>query len=222
MSVSGRRNSKSFVLIISALAVALLAGLAATGCGSSVPASADDQVNTGPLTITSKGPVNKEGIQATLDRQLGDAGIAGQPVTRSITLTPEAGGVFVDIQLNRTASCHPGQLVGTVVDITKHVMSSTFRYSDVSRVQISLYGPTELVQDKDKLAARVMVTKEQSTKIDWAAFTDQNAAQLSSEYWIEPSIYENWKKYGSAAITDPAQRAAANAGTPGAATTPTP
>lgn len=203
----------SFLILLAAL-------LTIAGCGSSTTERPTYDVVTGPVTTKAKDPVSQDAVEKIVTRKLGDAGIAGQPVIRTITLTPEAGGVFADIQLNRTSSCHPGQLVGTAISMSQDVMSAIFRYPDVGRVQLTVFGTTEMPEDKDKPAARIMLTKAATANLDWFQFTNATVEKLSTEFWVEPNIYANWKQYGGAAITDEAQKAAANEAS-AAATTPT-
>lgn len=200
------------ILSLALTAAAILSVTVLPGCDDN---SADNQpsyeVSTAPITTKAKDPISRDAVEKIVTHKLGDTGIAGQPVIRSITLTPEANGVFVSVELNRTASCHPGQLVATAATMAQQVMSAAFRYPDVSRVQLSLYGVTEAAKDKDTLAVRMMVTRAAATNIDWFAFNDINAEKVSTEFWVEPTIYANWKQYGGGAITDESQKAAANA-----------
>jgi hypothetical protein len=212
--LSKRTFIGTFLLAVMALATALTA----FGCSDSNEKTSAFDIGTGAITNKTKEPISKEAIEALVTRKLGDAGVAGQPVIRSLNLTPEAGGVFVNIELNRTASCHAGALVGTAVTMSQQVMSAVFRYPDVSRMQLSLYGTTEDAADKDKLGVRVMVTKEAAAKIDWFQFKDTTASTLATEFWVEPTIYANWQQFGGAPIADEATRAAANNG----AATPAP
>lgn len=210
-------RSMASILLVSAIAASLMIFTAA-GCGSSAAEGNPFDVGTGPITTKAKGPISREVVQNLITRKLGDSGIQGQPVIRDVTLTPEAGGTFVSMELNRTASCHPGALVGTSVTMSQQVMSAVFLYPDVSRVQLTLYGPTEDVKDKDKQAVRILVTRDAAAKIDWFQFNESTVASLSSEFWVEPSVMANFQQYGSAPITDPTKLQAANGGA--AATTP--
>jgi hypothetical protein len=209
----------ALVFLLTAATFVLAAG--AVGCSdSSDDKTSSFDIGTGPITNRAKDPISKELVENLVTRKLGDAGAQGQPVIRSITLTPEAGGMYLAIDLNRTASCHAGALVGTSVTMAQQVMSALFRYPDVSRVQMTLYGPTEEFQDKDKQAVRIMVTKESAAKIDWFQFKETTVASLASEYWIEPSVNQSYLQYGSAPITDPALLQEANGGGAATATTP--
>lgn len=224
-SFNFKRNQTTRVFIGTLLlaAMALASALVAFGCSDSNDKTSAFDIGTGAITNKTKDPISKEAIETLVTRKLGDAGIAGQPVIRSLTLTPEAGGVFVNLELNRTASCHAGALVGTAVTMSQQVMSAVFRYPDVNRMQLSLYGTTEEAVDKDKLGVRVMVTKEAAAKIDWFQFKDTTVSTLATEFWVEPSIYANWQQFGAAPIADEATRAAANNGvTTPAPTTTTP
>lgn len=202
---------KSILLMLILPAAALAAALFLSGCGDTAEAPVYD-IGTGSFTTkTSKGPVSQEAVDSIVKRKLGDTDLAGKPMVRSIAITPEEGGQHVEIEISRTSSCHPGQVVGTAVTAAQQIMSAVFRYDDVSSIRLGLYGTTEEPKDLDKLAVRIMVTKAGAAKIDWFQFNDQNVETLASEFWAEPEIYSNWKQYGGAAITDEAQKAAANA-----------
>ena len=217
-------NSRSFlsssflvkIFVVMVLTIAIV--LTAFGCSDSNDKSGAFDIGTGPITTKAKDPITKEAVEALVTRKLGDAGNAGQPVIRSVTLTPDANGNYVNIELNRTASCHAGALVGTATNMSQQVMSALFRYPDVSRIQLSLYGTTEDLKDKDKLGVRILVNKDAASKIDWFQFKDTTVSTLASEFWVEPTIYANWQQYGGAPIADEATRQAANTG--GSTTTP--
>lgn len=212
-----RRRSlsfRTFASLILITAVTATLGLVGSGCSDSGSAQNNPfDAGTGPITTKTKGPITQDVVEKLITRKLGDAGVQGQPVIRSVTLTPETGGTFVSMELNRTASCHPGALVGTSVTMAQQVMSAIFLYPDVSRTQLTLYGPTEDAKDKDKQAVRILVTKEAASKIDWFQFNESTVASLSSDFWVEPSVLANYQQFGSAPITDPAKLQAANGGT---------
>ncbi len=217
---SFRSSLKVFFLAAAAACLALVT----FGCSDTTERTNSFDIGTGPITTKTKDPISREAVEKLVTRKLGDVGIAGQPVIRSLALAPEPGGVYVSIDLNRTASCHPGQLVGTAVTMAQQVMSAVFLYPDVGRMQLTLYGPTEDAKDKDTMAVRIMVNRESASKIDWFQFRDATVETLATEFWVEPTIYANWKQYGGAAITDAQQQAAANAAaaTPAPTTAPAP
>lgn len=182
-----------------------------SGCGDSTSAKPAVDVGTGPATVKAKDPISKEAVEKIVSRKLGDTAAAGEPMIRNLTLTPETNGVFVNIDLNRTTSCHPGALTGTTVTISQQVMAALFLYPDVSRVQVTIYGTTDAAADKDKAATTVMVDKATATNIDWFQFNDSTVEKLATSFWADPVVYQNWKQYGGAELTDEAQKAAANA-----------
>jgi len=185
-----------------AMAFAGVLALAGTACSENSENTSSFDVGTGPITTKAKEPITKETVQKLADRKLGDAGAAGQSVVRAITLTPDGAGTSVIIDLNRASSCHAGALVGTGISMAQQMMSAVFRYPDVSKVQVTLYGPTEAPEDLDKPAVRIVVTKDAATKIDWFQFTEKTAATLATEFWVEPCVYQNYQQYGGAVITD--------------------
>lgn len=223
LSFINRRKERRFgrfskVLLTATIAVAGAAVI--SGCGDSASEKPTNDMSTGPATVKSKGPISREAVETVVTRKLGDAESAGEPVIRQLTLTPDANGVSVSIDLNRTSSCHPGQLTGTAITMAQQVMSALFLYPDVSQIQLTLYGTTTEVADKDKPATSITVTRERASNIDWFQFTDANVEKLASSFWVDPVIYANWKQFGGEVITDDAAIAAANAAA--ATTTATP
>lgn len=206
------------IFLLAGVAAALAIGVGGCSDNSSESTNSFD-IGTGPITNRAKDPISRDAVEKLVTRKLGDAGVQGQPVIRSVVLTPEANGTSLTIDLNRTASCHSGALVGSAVTMAQQVMSALFRYPDVSQIQLTLYGPTEAAQDRDKQAVRIVVTKDAAAKIDWFQFKETTVASLATEYWIEPAVKENYLLYGSAVITDPALLQQANSG---AASTTTP
>jgi len=90
-------------------------------------------------------------------------------------------------------------------------MAALFLYPDVSKVQVTIYGTTDDPADKDKPATTVMVDKATASKIDWFQFNDSTVETMATSFWADPVVYQNWKQYGGAELTDEAQKAAANA-----------
>ncbi len=169
--------------------------LLAAGCGGSSGASTASQAEITAALTTKLGPVTKEAVQEVVDRRLGRTGFPGEPLTRNIVLTPEAGGTFVDISLNRLPcsdvglilNCAADQLPGDAAEAAQRVMSVLFNeYSGISRVRISLYGTT--LQDQNRLAVKIMITKADAAKIDWASLSEKNAPKLASYWWTDPSV----------------------------------
>ncbi len=208
--LTGKKSPGITRLLLSLLLLAVVAVLAGCGGESSAETTAATDTGSKPVTI-NKGTVNKEDVEKMIVRKVGTVDYAGNPIVRKVELQPEAGGNAVIIQVGRPPSCHPGQVVGYITEMSRGFMSSLFLYDDVTRGDVSLYGTTENYSDSDKLAARAMMTRADAQKIsDWFTFDENSIGSMCTEYWVEPAIYENWKKYGSAAITDPALLQQAN------------
>ncbi len=206
--LSGKRTA-----IITASAFLLLALLVWTGCsGNSETADTPASTLTGSkVTLKAKDPVTEEAVTKMVTRKVGSVDYAGDPIIRNIKLTPDGQGTFVDINVGRPPSCHPGQVVGYITEMSRGFMSSLFLYPDVTKVQVTLYGTTEDAASKDVMAARALMVKADADKIsDWFKFDENTIGSLCTEYWVEPDIYANWQKYGSTAITDPALLEQAN------------
>jgi hypothetical protein len=197
------------VLLIMVPAIVALGGC--SGDSGSAESTANTSTGSEHVTLKAKDPVTKEAVTKMVTRKVGSVDYAGDPIIRKITLSPEGGGTFVDIAVGRPPSCHPGQVVGYITEMSRGFMSSLFLYPDVVKVQVTLYGTTEDHSTKNDMAARDLMTKADADKIDdWFKFDENTIGQMSTEYWVEPTIYANWQQYGSAAITDPALLQQAN------------
>ncbi len=182
----------------------------AWSCGGSyvtLPADTDTQpVGTLAGRITRPGPVTKDDVQQVMDHELGTKGEMEEPLVRNITLTPVAGGISIQIDMNRTECpmiamemvCTPEQLPGVAADATQKVASILFEYKDVSRVQINLYsdlqtsvnmtGPMNMDQP---LVVKTAITRAAAIKMDWSAYSEDTAAKMASDYWVNPAIPAN-------------------------------
>jgi hypothetical protein len=181
------------------------------GCGDKAAESPSYDIGTGSFTTkTSKGPVNEEAVNNIISRKLGETDLAGKPMVKGLVITPEGDGKHVDIGISRTASCHPGQVIGIAVGAAQQIMSAVFRYDDVSSIGLTLYGTTEEAADSDKEAVKISVSKASAAKIDWFQFTDATVETMADSFWADADLYSNWKAYGGEEITDEQQRASAN------------
>ena len=191
------------------LAACFLAGLLlliAAGCGNST-----ENVSTTPTfggyTSTTNGPVTKDLVAQLVNNALGTTTQGGGPLIRDVTLTPAAAGVAVKIDINRTPCpeiatetfCRSGQLPGVALDATSHLMVTLFRYTNVSQAELDLYGTSQQPQDADKLAVKVVFTKDAAAKTDWSSLSETNIAQLATTYWVDPSVSEAEQQLSAAA-----------------------
>lgn len=206
-------GSKKLLLLGSALMLLIMSVLA-FGCSDNstdegqqqTAAQGDEQV-----VLKEKQPVTEDAVANMVTRKVGTIDYSGAPIIHYINVTPEADGKFVDIGVGRPPSCHPGQVVGYITEMSRGFMSSLFLYPDVARVQVTLFGTTEEAATKDETAARALMTKADAAKVtDWFAFTENTISEMATDYWVEPQIYENWQKFGSSTITDPSLLEEAN------------
>lgn len=213
----GRKNSRVFrrtaavgLLLVLSLVLLVPAGCSDNGEGGDANGAAQSDTQNSNIEI-DKGTVNQEDVENMIYRKVGTIDYANDPIIRQVALTEEPGGTAVTIGVGRPPSCHPGQVVGYITEMSRGFMSSLFLYDEVSRVEVSLYGTTEDVADSNVLAAKAVMTREDADKIDdWFAFDENTISEMATEYWVEPEIYANWQQYGSAAITDPALLEQAN------------
>ena len=207
-----RRASYRVVLVTISLLLLLIVPMWA-GCSddSTDDSAAATSTTADKLTLKEKDPVTEEAVTRMVTRKVGEEDYTGDPIIRYITITAEDGGKFVDIGVGRPPSCHPGQVVGYITEMSQGFMSSLFLYPDVTRVRVTLFGTTDDDNDKDIMAAYAVMTKADADAIDdWFAFTENSIGEMATEYWVEPVIFANWQKYGSTTITDPALLEQAN------------
>lgn len=192
------------------------------GCSDDTGTSSSaGNLSTAPITIKDKGPVTREAVDQLIRRKVGTVDYTSQDIVRNIGLTPVEGGTFVEIDISRPSSCHPGQVVGYVTTMTRQLDSILFLYSDVTGIRITLYGTTEDPATRDTKAAMSMMTRADFDAIgDWYAMNEANIGDFVSEYWVEPGVYDNWIKFGSQVISDPALLEQAQQIDPGTQTTP--
>ncbi|MCL6107034.1 MAG: hypothetical protein M1309_06810 [Actinobacteria bacterium] len=197
-------------LLLALPVVVLAAALVAWGCGGSyvTPPVETNTQSLGTLTgrITRPGRVTKDDVQQVIDHELGTKGVMQEPLVRNITLTPAAGGTSIDIDMNRTECpmiamemvCTPEQLPGVAADATQKVASILFEYKDVSRVQINLYSDlqtsvnmTGSMNMDQPLVVKTVITRAAAVKMDWSAYSEDTAAKMASDYWVNPAIPAN-------------------------------
>ena len=178
------------------------------GCGGTSNAGAATTAGTSTLDmvnghIVRQGPVTQDDVKQIISHELGDKGEMGEALVRNITLTPEAGGTFVQIDINRTDCpmigmhmvCTADQLPDVAATMTRSVMSILFEYSDVSRVQLNLYSDLATMIDmhstgsmSERLLVKTVFTRDAAAKTDWASYSQDNAAKLASGYWVDPAV----------------------------------
>jgi len=174
------------------------------GCSSGSAKSDPLQLGAGLVKTDTSGPVTSDAVERLIALKVGDKGADGEPVIRSLTVKTESGGTDVHLELNRPVSCHPGALVGTAVTVARLVMSSVYQHPDAGNVSIVFYGAGEGSDSQDTPAVRIAMTRASATAIDWVKLDEDNIGALATEYWVEPSVLQNYHDYGSAPIDDPA------------------
>jgi hypothetical protein len=194
--------SALLLLIFAAALLAVGCGTGASGATTTAGAGTST-LNTVNGHIVRQGPVTQDAVKQIISHELGDKGEMGEALVRNVALTPEAGGTFVQIDINRTDCpmigmhmvCTANQLPGVAATMTRGVMSVLFEYSDVSRVQINLYSDLATMIDmnstgsmNEKLLVKTMFTRDAAAKIDWASYSQDNAAKLASSYWVDPAV----------------------------------
>ena len=209
-SLSAKRPSADIIISRKKiLAAFLLTGvllLLAAGCGSST-----ENISTAPTfgayTATTSGPINKDGVVQLITTNLGKTTEGGGPLIRDVSVTPAAGGIAIKMDINRTPCteigtepfCNSGQLPSIAVEASTYLMVSLFRYDNVASAELDLYGTSLQPQDADKLAVKVVFTRDAANKVDWSKVTTKNVTQFASDYWVDPSVVQSEKDLAAAA-----------------------
>ncbi len=183
--------------------------------------------------LVRQGPVTQDAVKQIITHAFGDKGEMGGPLVRNITLTPEADGTFVQLDLNRTDCpmigmqmiCTADQLPGVAATFTRSIMSILFEYPDVSRVQINLYSDLSTMVDMNStqgmnevMVASTVINRQTADKIDWSMYNASNAARMASSYWLDPRVPTTGAAASGAAASGAAP--APSATTPAPATPP--
>lgn len=177
-------SRKRAIAALAAMAFILSLAATLTGCGS--PETDTSFKPTAVTTIEAK-PLTEELVQKTAARNIGDAGLV-----RYATLTQEGDGKVIRIGLTRPTLCHDGALVGTVAGFAQKTLSALFKYEEVARVEVSMYGTTTGSPPNDELALEVKVDRAASDRIDWHVFDDTTMPLLATSYYVDPRIQANW------------------------------
>lgn len=180
---------------ISALILALLTILGtliflAAGCGTEEQA-ADDSAGTGTTETVSQKTLTPELLQEMAARRIGDARLV-----RTAVMTGEGDNKVVLFEVIRPEVCHDGAVVGTVATFSQKTMSALFKYPEVSRVDVILYGTTEDPSSNNEVAVKITVDRNNAEKIDWFALNDTNLASLVTSFFIDPRVQANWQVEG--------------------------
>ncbi|MBI5870510.1 MAG: hypothetical protein HZB44_06055 [Actinobacteria bacterium] len=124
-------------------------------------------------------------------RRIGDVSLV-----RSATVSGEGNNKVVTFEVLRPAVCHDGAVVGTVATFSQKTMSSLFKYPEVARVDVILYGTSQDPSSNNEVAVKVTVDRNSAQKIDWFAINDTNVASLVTTFYIDPRIQANWQVEG--------------------------
>lgn len=140
---------------------------------------------------TSQKPLTPELLYDMAVRRIGDVSLV-----RSATVSGEGNNKVVTFEVLRPAVCHDGAVVGTVATFSQKTMSSLFKYPEVARVDVILYGTSQDPSSNNEVAVKVTVDRNSAQKIDWFAINDTNVASLVTTFYIDPRIQANWQVEG--------------------------
>lgn len=160
------------------------------GCGTEEQA-ADGSADTGTTETVAPKALTPELLQEMAARRIGEARLV-----RTATLTGDGNNKVVLFEVIRPEVCHDGAVVGTVATFSQKTMSALFKYPEVSRVDVVLYGTTVDPSSNNEVAVRITVDRNSAEKIDWFALNDQNLASLVTTFYIDPRVQANWQVEG--------------------------
>lgn len=162
----------------------------AAGCGTEEKA-ADTSTEPSTVETISQKPLTPELLYEMAVRRIGDANLV-----RTATVTGEGSNKIVAFEVIRPSVCHDGAVVGTVATFSQKTMSSLFKYPEVARVDVTLYGTTEDASSNNEIAVKVTVDRSAAAKIDWFALSDVNLASQATSFYIDPRVQANWQVEG--------------------------
>ncbi|MHB9112497.1 MAG: hypothetical protein ACYC4D_07695 [Thermoleophilia bacterium] len=164
--------------------------LLASGCGTEEKA-ADASTEPATTETTSPKPLTPELLYEMAVRRIGDPNLV-----RTASISGEGNNKVVTFEVIRPEVCHDGAVVGTVATFSQKTMSSLFKYPEVARVDVSLYGTTEDPATNNEIAVKITVDRNSAQKIDWFALNDMNLASLATTFYIDPRVQANWQVEG--------------------------
>jgi flavin-binding protein dodecin len=160
------------------------------GCGEeSISTSSDSESETS--NDSSPKSLTQNLVYEMAVKRAGDAALL-----RAAVLSPQAGDKTVLFELNRPEVCHDGALVGIVSTFSQKTMSSLFKYPEVSRVEVTMYGATQDLATKNEVAVKVAVDRATAEKIDWFNVRDTNMSTLFTSFYIDTRVQANWQVEG--------------------------
>ncbi|MDO8736855.1 MAG: hypothetical protein Q7K29_07200 [Thermoleophilia bacterium] len=184
------RSTFNALLSIAAASSLVLLILVMSGCGTEEK-TADTGTEPFVAETTSQKPLNQQFLYEMAVKRIGDPNLV-----RTASISGEGSDKVVTFEVVRPAVCHDGAVVGTVSTFSQKTMSSLFKYPEVSRVDVVLYGTTQDASSNNEVAVKVTVDRNSAQKIDWFALSDTNLADLVTTFYIDPRIQANWQVDG--------------------------
>lgn len=163
-----------------------------SGCGTE---KAKVGTNEEPITAetTSQKPLTQELVYNMAVKRIGDASLV-----KTASISGEGNDKVVTFEVIRPSVCHDGAVVGTVATFSQNTMSSLFRYPEVARVDVTLYGTSEDASSFNEVGLKITVDRNIAQTMDWFALNDTNLATKVSTFYIDPRIEANWQVEGGA------------------------
>jgi hypothetical protein len=187
-----RNSVRRIINVFSAVVVALIMSslLLVSGCESEEK-TADSDKETFTADTTTQKPLTPDYLYEMAVRRIGDANLV-----RTASVSGEGNDKVVTFDVIRPAVCHDGAVVGTVSTFSQKTMSALFKYPDISRVDVTLYGTTQDASSNSEVAVKITVDRDSARNIDWFALNDTNLASLVTSFYMDPRIQANWQVDG--------------------------
>lgn len=205
------RNSASrFVstlITVSILTIFLALFLMMTGCGSEEQTTNANTEAVTAQTVTQK-PLTPELLYDMAVKRIGEARLV-----KTASISGEGNNKIVTFEVFRPEVCHDGAVVGTIATFSQKTMSALFKYPEVSRVDVTLFGSTSDPSSNNEVALKITVDRNSAQKIDWFGFSEANLTALVTTYYLDPRIEANWQLEGGGS-TPRSQQTGTTATTP--------
>lgn len=199
------KSNKHVTVSTACLAVVTAMLLTLTGC-TPEEGSVTTSVET-TRTATGLKPLTQEFVYEMAVKRINDPGLV-----RSASIASEGDKKVIVFQLSRPALCHDGAVVGTTATFAQKTMSALFKYPEVARVEVTMFGTTSESPANNEVAVKIVVDRAAADRIDWFAFNDVTMPTLASSYFVDPRIQANWVVEGGE--TTPRSQQSATTTTP--------
>lgn len=199
---------KSVILRAAVLPLLSIILWVTAGCSAAAEDPAVEMMAQTAATTDLK-PLTQDYITDVAARRMGDA-----KLVRNVAITGQPDAKVIVVDLMRPSVCHDGAVVGTITTFSQNFMKFFFKYPDVSRIEVTMYGATQDVSSNNEIAVSMAIDRETAGTIDWFGLNDLNVQNLADSFYIDQRVLANWKVDGGGSTPrTQTQTAAASAAT---------